>query len=93
MGEFDTDNDMMAEQQARYTDGHSRQPGDAARDIDARSEQDRRAAHTAAMREGRPDDAVLEDNRAHLGSSVPVTKRRSKIIPPLAGRGRSLLGD
>ena len=50
MGEFDTDNDMMAEQQARDTDGHSRQPGDAARDIDARSEQDRRAAHTAAMR-------------------------------------------
>ncbi|WP_336738939.1 hypothetical protein [Aureimonas altamirensis] len=93
MGEFDTDNDMMAEQQARDTDGHSRQPGDAARDIDARSEQDRRAAHTAAMRDGRPDDAVLEDNRAHLGSSEPVTKRRSKIIPPLAGRGRSLLGD
>ncbi|UHD47245.1 hypothetical protein LUX29_08735 [Aureimonas altamirensis] len=93
MGEFDTDNDMMAEQQARDTDGHSRQPGDVARDIDARSGQDRRAAHTAAMREGRPDDAVLEDNRAHLGSSEPVKKRRSKIIPPLAGRGRSLLGD
>lgn len=93
MGEFDTDNDMMADQQARDTDGHSRQPGDVARDIDARSEQDRRAAHKAAMREGRPDDAVLEDNRAHLGSPDTTQKRRSGVIPPLAGRGRSLLGD
>ncbi|MCM2503250.1 hypothetical protein NDN16_06105 [Aureimonas altamirensis] len=93
MGEFDTDNDMMADQQARDTRGHSRQPGDVAHDIDARSGEDRRAAHKAPMREGRSDDAVLEENRAHLGPSEAAQKRRSRVIPPLAGRGRSLLGD
>lgn len=93
MGEFDTDNDMMADQQARDTHGHSRQPGDTTRDIDKRSEEDRRAAHKAGMRAGKPDDAVLEDNRAHLGEGEPVRKARSTAFPPLAGRGRSLLGD
>lgn len=93
MGEFDTDNDMMADQQARDTHGHSRQPGDVARDIDTRSGEDRRAAHTAAMRSGKPDDAVLDENRAHIGDGPTGRKQRSKIVPPLAGRGRSLLGD
>lgn len=93
MGEFDTDNDMMADQQARDTHGHSRQPGDVARDIDIRSGEDRRAAHKAAMRAGRPDDAVLSDNRAHLGPAEMGKKRRPGVVPPLAGKGRSLLGD
>ncbi len=92
MGDFDTDNEMMREQQARDMNGHSREPENAMRDIDARSEADRVAAHSAPIGKARPDDDVLADNRARLDPSAPAVKR-SGTWPPLASRGRSLLGD
>ncbi|WP_062227335.1 hypothetical protein [Aureimonas frigidaquae] len=92
MGDFDTDNEMMREQQARDMHGLSRQPQNGIRDIDARSEADRLAAHNADIGATRPDDDVLADNLAGLDPDEPPVER-SGTWPPLASRGRSLLGD
>lgn len=92
MGEFDTDNDMMKEQQSRDTHGASDDPANPRHDIDPGSEADRRAAQKAGFRRAGDDD-VLADNRAGLGPGDSQQVQKTGTWPPLASRGRSLLGN